>query len=130
MAVDEPEEDSVYDQGGPCELNRVPSATIPFDTAVNACSVSPDGRRLVAVGDTNEVHLYDCGSTYSHIHTFTASKDASFSVDWSATGQKFAVASQGELRSSSSRTSLTRSLPNRRLCECLRLQESASLWSL
>lgn len=96
MEVDEVEEDSVHDQGAPCTLERVEMATLPFDTAINACSVSPDGRRLVAVGDTNEIHLYDCGATYSHIHTFSASKDASFSVDWSATGQKFAVASQGE----------------------------------
>lgn len=94
----EVEEDGVFDQGGPCTLQRVESATLPFDTAINHCSVSPDGRRLVAVGDTNEVHLYDCGmnGNYSHVHTFEASDDASFSTDWSSTGDKFAVASQGE----------------------------------
>lgn len=69
-----------------------------FDTAINHSSVSPDGRWLVAVGDTNEVHLLQAQSdgTFLPYHRFEASKDASFSTDWSSTGDKFAVASQGE----------------------------------
>ena len=130
MAIDEVEEDGVHDQGGPCTLERVDSATIPFDTAVNACAVSPDGRRLVAVGDTNEVHLYDCGSTYSHVHTFPASNDACFSVDWSATGQKFAVASQGEpLQSEGHRSYFRLTCSYRRICPRIRLPKLAAIWA-
>ncbi|KAK4057112.1 hypothetical protein OIO90_002012 [Microbotryomycetes sp. JL221] len=90
------EERGTYDTGGQCTLERINAATIPFNTAINHCSVSPDGRRLVAVGDTNEIHLYDClmNGDYAHVHSFQASEDASFSTDWSATGDKFAVASQ------------------------------------
>ncbi|KAM0790727.1 hypothetical protein ACM66B_004582 [Microbotryomycetes sp. NB124-2] len=90
------EEQGTYDVGGQCMLERRESATIQFDTAINHCSVSPDGRRLVAVGDTNEIHLYDCllNGDYAHVHSFQASEDASFSTDWSQTGDKFAVASQ------------------------------------
>jgi hypothetical protein len=93
------EEDGVYDQGGPCTLERVEMEHLAFDTAINHCSLSPDGRWLVAVGDTNEVHLLQAQSdgTFLPYHRFEASNDASFSTDWSSTGDKFAVASQGEL---------------------------------
>ncbi|SCV71541.1 BQ2448_3129 [Microbotryum intermedium] len=91
------EEDGTYDTGGVCRL--VPlgaSHDLHFDTAINHTSVSPDGRRLVAVGDTNEIFLYDISLTgqYDFVHSFEASEDASFSSDWSQTGDKFAVASQ------------------------------------
>lgn len=33
--------------------------TIRFDIAVNYASVSPDGRKLVAVGDSSQVYLFD-----------------------------------------------------------------------
>lgn len=93
------EEQGIYDKGGQCTLEKVETATIHLDTAVNHCSVSPDGSRLVAVGDTNEVHLYNSmlNGDYAHVHTFGGSEDASFSTDWSEDGNKFAVASQGEI---------------------------------
>ncbi|GAA6031578.1 hypothetical protein JCM8097_006531 [Rhodosporidiobolus ruineniae] len=81
--------------GGECTLIPLPHEDIHLRTAVNHCSVSPDGRRMVAVGDTNEVFLYDCrASGYSLAHVFAASNDASFSTDWSSDGTTFAVASQ------------------------------------
>lgn len=96
------EEQDTYDLGGPCTLEQIESSTLSFDTAINHTSISRDGRRLVAVGDTNEVWLYDCmaNGDYQKVHSFTASDDASFGTDWSATGDKFAVSSQGERRKS------------------------------
>ena len=47
------------------DLQRV--VTINFPVAVNYASVSPDGRKLVAVGDSPQVFLYDI----SHNGTYT-----------------------------------------------------------
>ncbi|GAA5846942.1 hypothetical protein JCM9279_006961 [Rhodotorula babjevae] len=89
------EEHPSFDAGGECFLAPIPSADIRLRTAVNHCSVSPDGKWLVAVGDTNEVFLYDTRAAgYELAHTFTASDDASFSTDWSEDNVTFAVASQ------------------------------------
>lgn len=52
---------------------------------------------MVAVGDTNEVFLFDVShgsGQYSLTHVFHGATDASFSTDWSPNGQQFAVASQ------------------------------------
>ncbi|KWU45960.1 hypothetical protein RHOSPDRAFT_11237, partial [Rhodotorula sp. JG-1b] len=53
---------------------------------------------LLAVGDTNEVFLYSSprsdSDQYELAHTFTASRDASFSTDWNEDNRTFAVASQ------------------------------------
>ncbi|CEH14271.1 WD40-like repeat containing protein [Ceraceosorus bombacis] len=75
-------------------LTRV--RTVSFPTAINHSSLSPDGRTLVAVGDTAEVFLYHMSTsgTFDHIKTLMASTDASFSTTWSPDGMKFAVASQ------------------------------------
>ena len=90
------EEHPSFDAGGECFLAPIPSADIRLRTAVNHCSVSPDSKWLVAVGDTNEVFLYDTRAAgYELAHTFTASDDASFSTDWSEDNVTFAVASQG-----------------------------------
>lgn len=92
------EEQDTFDLGGACRLAPVPQApTLSFDTAINHCSVSKDGRRMVAVGDTNEVWLFDCmaNGDFQQVHRFTASEDAAFGTDWSETGDKFAVSSQG-----------------------------------
>lgn len=74
------------------------TATIPFPTAVNYASVSPDGRKLVAVGDSPEVYLYDIGSgspdTFTLQSVLHTDRDASFSCAWSAASDRFAVASQ------------------------------------
>lgn len=61
--------------------------------------MSPDGRRLIAVGDTNEIFLFDVKNdgSYERTHTFVGSADAAFSSDWAGASDKFAVASQGEL---------------------------------
>ena len=99
-----------------CVLEHIRDAELHLPTAVNhsesltkafhvfhrssiliAASVSPDGRKAVSVGDTNEVFLFDVqrDGHYKLVHSFTASADASFSTDWSRASDKFAVASQG-----------------------------------
>lgn len=51
-------------------LQRVASICLP--TAVNYCAVSPDGKRMVAVGDSNQVFLYDIGvNGYTRSATLT-----------------------------------------------------------
>lgn len=68
--------------------------------------MSPDIQMMVAVGDSNEVFVYDCRSgslsdwPTRPIHTLTlpgvqASK-GSFSTSWSMNGDKFAVASEAD----------------------------------
>ncbi|GJN92591.1 hypothetical protein Rhopal_005626-T1 [Rhodotorula paludigena] len=93
------DEQPSYDQGGECALVPMSHLDIRLQTAVNHCSVSQDGKWLVAVGDTNDVHLYDARSAaasggYELAHCFPASEDASFSTDWSEDNVTFAVASQ------------------------------------
>lgn len=63
-------------------------------------SISPNSRICVAVGDTPEVHLFDCGSSgsFRRMQTLTSTSDAGFSTAWSSDGLKFAVSSQGELQ--------------------------------
>ncbi|KAF9172140.1 hypothetical protein BGX21_007866 [Mortierella sp. AD011] len=74
-------------------LQKLTSIQLP--TAVNYTSVSPDGRKMVAVGDTNQVFLYDISVAggYRKIGTYTAT-EASFSCAWNQSSEKFAVASQ------------------------------------
>ena len=75
------------------ELNRV--ATLQLPTAANYCSISPDGRKLVAVGDSNQVFLYDIyNDAYSKIATMTTVADAGFSCAWNQSSEKFAVSTQ------------------------------------
>ncbi|OZJ03568.1 hypothetical protein BZG36_03091 [Bifiguratus adelaidae] len=71
-------------------------ATIALPTAVNCASMSPDGRHMVAVGDTNQVFLYDVSKSGSYVrrHTFTGSRESSFSCSWNQRSEIFAVASQ------------------------------------
>ncbi|TPX31257.1 hypothetical protein SmJEL517_g05377 [Synchytrium microbalum] len=74
-------------------LQRMASLTLP--TAVNYASVSPDGRKLVAVGDSNQVFLYDISAGgYHKVAALTGSNDAGFSCAWNEGSEKFAVASQ------------------------------------
>ncbi|TIB65991.1 hypothetical protein E3P78_00207 [Wallemia ichthyophaga] len=79
------------------ELDLV--TTLKFNTAVNQASISPNARICVAVGDTNEVHLFDCGNsgTFRRVKTLTSATDGGFSTAWSADGLKFAVSSQDGL---------------------------------
>ena len=52
-------------------LTRVADITLP--TAVNYASVSPDGRKMIATGDTNQVFLYEISAAagYRKIGSFT-----------------------------------------------------------
>ena len=87
------------------DLQRI--TTISFPTAVNYASVSPDGSKMVVVGDTAQVFLYAItrSGAYERISSLTgflkenvlnleASSDAGFSCAWSQSSEKFAVASQ------------------------------------
>ncbi|KAJ3119622.1 hypothetical protein HK100_000219 [Physocladia obscura] len=75
-------------------LQRITSIQLP--TAVNYASVSPDGKKLCAVGDNNQVFLYDVTGQggYTKISTLTATTDACFSCAWNHSSDKFAVACQ------------------------------------
>jgi len=75
-------------------LNRVTS--IQFPTAANYAAVSPDGRRMVAVGDSNQVCLYDISAAagYRKIASMHSMNDAGFSCSWNQNSDKFAVACQ------------------------------------
>lgn len=69
--------------------------TLSLPTACNHAAISPDGRNLVAVGDSNEVFLFDIrGQTFTLTHTFRSTNDAGFSCSWNRFGNGFAVASQ------------------------------------
>ena len=76
------------------DLQRI--TTISFPTAVNYASVSPDGRKMVAVGDSSQVFLYNVTpeGDYEKVSSLTASNDAGFSCAWNQSSDKFAVASQ------------------------------------
>jgi WD40 repeat protein len=70
-------------------------ATLQLPTACNHAAISPDGKKLVAVGDSNEVFLYDIrGQTYTLIQSFQATSEANFSCAWNRSDDLFAVASQ------------------------------------
>ncbi len=78
------------------DLRRVTS--IVMSTPVNYTSTSPDGKHLLAVGDSSSAYLFRItdGTTpaYHRIATLPVSNDANFSCDWSHNGEQFAVASQ------------------------------------
>ncbi|CAO3677352.1 unnamed protein product [Umbelopsis vinacea] len=65
-------------------------------TAVNGVTVSPDGRHMVAVGDSSEIFVFNITNSGEYFHTasISASKDSNFSCSWSQNSDKFAVASQ------------------------------------
>ena len=80
-------------------LNLVASLTFP--AAVNASAVSPDGSKLVVVGDTNDVFLHGLNSSpgssmpeYSLIKTLKSCNDSSFSVSWHPSSSIFAIGCQ------------------------------------
>lgn len=69
--------------------------TINMHVAVNALAVSPDGTKLIAVGDTNQAFLYEIhGSEYKLWSTLPMVNDAGFSCAWDSASEKFAVACQ------------------------------------
>lgn len=73
-------------------------STIRLNTAVNGVCVSPDGSRMVAVGDTNQVFLFGVGvgptAGYEQLAIIPTTKDAGFSCAWDQTSTKFAVGCQ------------------------------------
>ncbi|KAH9808186.1 hypothetical protein DFH28DRAFT_1070114 [Melampsora americana] len=82
--------------------------SIHLPVPVNHCSISPNSRSMVAVGDSNEVFLYECSSTTDLISSWTSKKQkihlpgilpstGSFSTSWNQTSDKFAIASEGEI---------------------------------
>ncbi|KAI8585750.1 WD40-repeat-containing domain protein [Geranomyces variabilis] len=73
--------------------------TISLPTPVNYAAVSPDGRKMVAVGDSSDVFLYDVSASegYTKIATLAGtpgSGEAGFSCAWNQSSERFAVASQ------------------------------------
>ena len=76
------------------DLQRITSINLP--TAVNYASISPDGTKLIAVGDSPQVYLYEIGrnGSYQRTATLAGSTDAAFSCAWNQSSNKFAVASQ------------------------------------
>ncbi|RKP26200.1 WD40-repeat-containing domain protein [Syncephalis pseudoplumigaleata] len=94
------------------DLNKV--ATVQLPVAVNHASISPDGRRMVAVGDSNEIFMFDVRSGgYFHTATLKGAEDAGFSTAWNRIGNQFVVASQDgrvivwDIRSSEKLATLT-----------------------
>ncbi|CAM0141743.1 hypothetical protein VKS41_007591 [Umbelopsis sp. WA50703] len=69
---------------------------ICLPTAVNGVTISPDGRHMIAVGDSNEVFMFNITNSGEYVHTVSlcGSKDSNFSSAWSHNSDKFAVASQ------------------------------------
>ena len=75
-------------------LQRI--TTLGLSTAVNFASVSPDGKKMCAVGDSNQVFIYDVSTSgfYQRIATLTGTNDAGFSCSWNHSSDRLAVASQ------------------------------------
>ena len=46
------------------DMQRI--TTLTFPTAINYCAVSPDGKKLVVVGDTSQIFLYNINSNGSY----------------------------------------------------------------
>ncbi|KAA1107534.1 hypothetical protein PGT21_017625 [Puccinia graminis f. sp. tritici] len=87
-------------------------SSIIFPVPVNHCSVSPDSKTMVAVGDSSEVFIYDCQNAHQSNEPLigdwrlgprkiylpgVSALTGSFSTSWNQYGDKFAVASEGEV---------------------------------
>lgn len=69
--------------------------TVNLHVAVNGLSVSPDGTKMVVVGDTNQAFLYSVqGSAYRMLASLPTVNDAGFSCAWDVASERFAVACQ------------------------------------
>ncbi|KAL7412365.1 WD40-repeat-containing domain protein [Mrakia frigida] len=82
------------------DWRKVDVGEVQVGVPVNHTSLSPDGRTLLSVGDSNEVHLFSVlygGEKYKKLATYKAGDDAGFSTAWSPDGRKFAVAGQDGL---------------------------------
>jgi len=109
---DSEEEEEVGTSTSRYNLLPRPELTIPreiFKTPINHCSISPDGKRLVAVGDSSEIFLFDINKNYDggeyilrqviqggYDGDGSGRKDASFTTDWEKSdGNCFVIGSQG-----------------------------------
>ncbi|KAJ3033844.1 hypothetical protein HDV00_005693 [Rhizophlyctis rosea] len=116
-------------------LQRITSISLP--TAVNYAAVSPDGRKLVAVGDSPQVFLFDISASggYELVDTWQATSDAGFSCAWNQSSDKFAVASQDgfvsvwDIRSSEKLAKLgSKQNPQvKGACRCVKFAPSGSI---
>ncbi|GAA5833930.1 hypothetical protein JCM3766R1_002475 [Sporobolomyces carnicolor] len=89
---DEVEESTSFDRGGECQIVPRPELDLrDLSTPINQCSLSRDGRRLVAVGDTDQVFLFDVVNGGGREGQYRLRQvidgagtraDASFSTDW------------------------------------------------
>lgn len=120
-------------------------ATLTFPTAVNYASVSPDGKKMVVVGDTSQVYLYNISTSgnYEKVSTLTgealpltkASSDAGFSCSWNQSSEKFAVASQDgyvsvwDIRSTEkiAKISASQNPQVKGACRCVKFSPSGSM---
>lgn len=66
---------------------------IEHTSQVNYCSISPDGKYLIIVGDSNDVIVYS-NKTYELIKKLKTIRDGGFSVSWNSTSDVFAVGTQ------------------------------------
>ena len=111
--------------------------TIQFPTAVNYASVSPDGKKLIAVGDSPQAFMYNITSSGDYVKTatLTASSDAGFSCAWNQSSEKFAVASQDGFVSvwdirSTEKLAKIKSTQNPQVkgaCRCVKFSPSGSM---
>ena len=80
----------------PVRLER--KASLEMEVAINHSSLSPDGKWLVAVGDSNQVFFFAAPFSpegeYTLVHTVLAAEDHAFSSDFSRNSHTCAVASQ------------------------------------
>ena len=81
----------------------VPWSVLPCPCNINHTAVSPDGKCLVAVGDSSEVFLFhsasssSSGGAYERAAVLREARDAGMSAAWHPSGRQFAVASQDGL---------------------------------
>ncbi|KAJ9088122.1 hypothetical protein DSO57_1026252 [Entomophthora muscae] len=68
---------------------------LDFPTAVNHAAVSPDGTKLIAVGDSSQIFLYNIrGNDFEKMSVLSGTGDSGFSCSWNQSSEKFATASQ------------------------------------
>ncbi|AFN83781.1 hypothetical protein EROM_091650 [Encephalitozoon romaleae SJ-2008] len=71
------------------------SGCINHVAQVNSCGISPDGKFLVVVGDSNDVFLYSIDNdSYKLVKKLKSTEDGGFSVSWNSMSSTFAVGTQ------------------------------------
>lgn len=61
---------------------------------INNCEVSPDGKMLIAVGDTTNVFAYYWDGEFQKYDVFRSVTDAGFKVSWNRLSTLFAISTQ------------------------------------